>query len=136
MSKITLEKRSAIITGASQGLGLEIAKEFINKGANILICARDKQRLKDAYNSLNKNLSNKNKILMVKCDVSNNEEVKNMIELARSEFTKIDILVNNAGVYGPKGPFEENNLQEWKNSFDINFLSLNFFQNTFHFIFK
>ena len=44
-----------------------------------------------------------------------------MIELARSEFTKIDILVNNAGVYGPKGPFEDNNLQEWKNSFDINF---------------
>ena len=115
-----LNGRSAIITGSSQGLGYAIAEEFLSVGANILICSRNEDQLKKAYNKLLKIKSPEQKLIKINGDVSKFDDVKSIIEYGIKELSKIEILVNNAGVYGPKGNIEENNLEKWKDAFNIN----------------
>lgn len=86
-----------LITGASRGLGASIAKEFSKLGANIIINYNNskesaeqlKQELEQRYN---------NKILTIKADISNEEEVKNMAKQTQEVFGKVDILINNASI--------------------------------------
>lgn len=86
-----------LITGASRGLGANIAKEFSKLGANIIINYNNskesaeqlKQELEQGYN---------NKILTIKADISNEEEVKNMAKQTQEVFGKVDILINNASI--------------------------------------
>ena len=94
-----LNGKVAIITGANQGLGLQIANHYINNGASIAICARNKSKLINVKKNLEKNISNDQKIFASKCDVSNYEEVNKFINQANVELGPIDILVNNAGVW-------------------------------------
>ena len=115
-----LNGKVAIITGANQGLGLQIANHYINNGASIAICARNKSKLINVKKNLEKNTSNDQKIFASKCDVSNNEEVNKFINQANVELGSIDILVNNAGVYGPKGKIENINWLEWVKAIEIN----------------
>ena len=74
-----LNRKVAIITGANQGLGLQIANHYINNGASIAICARNKSKLINVKKTLEKNISNHQKIFALKCDVSNYEEVNKFI---------------------------------------------------------
>jgi NAD(P)-dependent dehydrogenase (short-subunit alcohol dehydrogenase family) len=74
MSKI-LENKTAIITGANQGLGFEIAKRFVKAGASIAICARDAQRLQDAAKELRLLASRRQQIIAVPVNVSMSDEV-------------------------------------------------------------
>ena len=115
-----LNGKVAIITGANQGLGLQIANHYINNGASIAICARNKSKLFNVKKTLEKNISNHQKIFASKCDVSNYEEVNKFINQAYIELGSIDILVNNAGVYGPKGKIENINWLEWVKALEIN----------------
>ena len=115
-----LNKKVAIITGANQGLGLQIAEHYINNGASIAICARNKSKLFDVKKTLEKNISSHQKIFVSTCDVSNFEEVNKFIDRVYNELGSIDILVNNAGVYGPKGKIENINWSEWVKAIEIN----------------
>lgn len=117
-----LKGRNAIITGANQGLGLEIARAFIKEGANILICARDGDKLKEAVKELQSLLpqDTKQRIVSLKTDISDETKVKELIELAIKEFSSLHILVNNAGVYGPKGLLEEVDSNDWVKAININ----------------
>jgi NAD(P)-dependent dehydrogenase (short-subunit alcohol dehydrogenase family) len=108
-----LANRSAIVTGASQGLGLEIARAFVREGARVLICARDEGALRDAARELGN-------AIPVTGDVSREEDVRAIVARARSEFGSIDVLVNNAGVYGPMGPIEQVGWSEWVRAIEIN----------------
>lgn len=115
-----LANKVAIITGASEGLGFEIAKKFILEGANITICSRNKKNLKLAKENLIKILHPNQKILVINGDVSKELDVKKIINLTIKKFGKCDILVNNAGIYGPKGKIENINWHEWKKTIEIN----------------
>ena len=115
-----LNKKVAIITGANQGLGLQIAEHYINNGASIAICARNESKLFDVKKNLEKNISSHQKIFASTCDVSNFEEVNKFIDRVYNELGSIDILVNNAGVYGPKGKIENINWSEWVKAIEIN----------------
>ena len=115
-----LNRKVAIITGANQGLGLQIAEHYINNGASIAICARNESKLFDVKKILEKNISSHQKIFASTCDVSNFEEVNRFIEQVYNELGSIDILVNNAGVYGPKGKIENINWLEWVKAIEIN----------------
>ena len=115
-----LNRKVAIITGANQGLGLQIAEHYINNGASIAICARNESKLFDVKKTLEKNISSHQKIFASPCDVSNFEEVNRFIEQVYNELGSIDILVNNAGVYGPKGKIENINWSEWVKAIEIN----------------
>jgi NAD(P)-dependent dehydrogenase (short-subunit alcohol dehydrogenase family) len=118
--KKILANKVAIITGASEGLGFEIAKKFILEGANITICSRNKKNLKLAKESLIKILYSSQRILAVPADVSKQSDVKRIINMTIKKFGKCNILVNNAGIYGPKDKIENINWKDWKKTIEIN----------------
>ncbi len=112
-----LKGRRALITGASQGLGKEIARQFLAEGASVALCARDGELLAQTSAELAKDGG---KVVAKHCDVSSPAEVNELVAFAERELGSLDILVNNAGVYGPKGPSEEVDWQEWTRTVEIN----------------
>ena len=119
MEKI-LNGKIAIITGANQGLGLEIAKKFILCGADLMICARDKKKLENAKSQLIKLASTKQKILSCVADISIQTEVKSVVSNTINQLGGCHILVNNAGIYGPKNNIELINWKDWIKTIEIN----------------
>ena len=119
MDKI-LSGKKAIITGANQGLGLEIARKFIICGADLMICARDKNKLENAKDQLLKLASNKQKVLSQVVDVSIEEDVELIVSNTINKLGGCHILVNNAGIYGPKNNIELINWKEWIKTIEIN----------------
>jgi NAD(P)-dependent dehydrogenase (short-subunit alcohol dehydrogenase family) len=121
MSEI-LKGRAAIITGANQGLGREIARAFVQAGADVMLCARDEIKLAEVQTEL-RGLCNPNqRVEMIQADVSKREDVERLISASLVVFPQIHILVNNAGVYGPKGPIETVDWDEWVQAIEINLL--------------
>jgi NAD(P)-dependent dehydrogenase (short-subunit alcohol dehydrogenase family) len=114
-----LKGRNAIITGASQGLGKAIAEHFIREGANVVLCARSKPDLAATQTELQK-IAPRRKVLAHVCDVSHETQVNDVVEFALQELGSIQVLVANAGVYGPMGPTETVDLNEWRQALDIN----------------
>lgn len=91
-----LKGKNAVITGASRGIGREIALTLAENGANVVINYRS---YSDEIKDLVKSIEEKGvKILAVKCDVSNFKEVEELILKAKEELGTVDILVNNAGI--------------------------------------
>jgi NAD(P)-dependent dehydrogenase (short-subunit alcohol dehydrogenase family) len=111
---------NAIITGANQGLGLEIARHYVLAGASIAICARDTAKLDAATKELRTRAVNGQKVFALACDVSDEAAVNQFTAAAIAALGSIQILVNNAGVYGPKGPSESVDWGEWKRAIEIN----------------
>lgn len=115
-----LENKTAIITGANQGLGFEIARKYIEAGASVTICARNEVLLNQAKQQLQSILRPGQEILTQSADVSKIDDVKSVVAATVEKFDHIDILVNNAGVYGPKGAIEDVDWQEWVRAIEIN----------------
>jgi NAD(P)-dependent dehydrogenase (short-subunit alcohol dehydrogenase family) len=120
MTERKLEGRSAIITGANQGLGLEIARAFVLEGASVLICARDKRRLDDAFEHLKAFAGPYHRVVAQTANVAREDDVIKLVERALNEFGTVEILVNNAGVYGPKGTIDQVDWNEWVRTVEIN----------------
>lgn len=91
------ENKVVLITGASRGIGKSTALEFAKKGYNVVINYLNSE--KQAYD-LKKEIEEtyKVKVMIIKADVSNENDIKNMIEKVISEFNHIDCLVNNAAI--------------------------------------
>jgi len=94
---MNLENMNALVTGASRGIGASIVEVLASYNCNVIINYNNSE--KEAY-QLEEYIKNKYnvKVLTIKADVSNEIEVKNMIEQIIGEFGKLDILVNNAGI--------------------------------------
>ena len=118
----SLTGRAAIITGANQGLGKAIAQAFVLAGADVLLCARDQAKLAEAVTELRGLCTPGQKVESIPVDVSKKKDVDQLISAALAAFSQIHILVNNAGVYGPKGPIEEVDWEEWVQAIEINLL--------------
>jgi NADP-dependent 3-hydroxy acid dehydrogenase YdfG len=110
----------SIITGASRGLGFEIAKQFVMEGAHVMLCARHIEALLEAQQKLITLSNGQSKISVKTTDISKIDQVEALVATTLTEFQKIDILVANAGVYGTKGPIDEIDWDEWSNAIDIN----------------
>ena len=93
---------TVLITGASGGLGYEIAKAFLGKGSNVVLNASNEKRLHEAAEKL----GNAPKVALVIGDIGRKETSKKMITLAAERFGSVNVLVNNAGLFAPK-PFLE-----------------------------
>lgn len=119
-----LEGRTAVITGASQGLGKAIAEKYVKAGADIVICARGSGLLEETKNELLAIADEDQKVIAKPLDVSVREDVDRFFGEVFDHFPHLDILVNNAGVYGPKGLSEEVDWDEWVRSFEINLYGL------------
>lgn len=81
-----------LITGAAQGIGFEVAQEFYNAGAKVVLTDINEEKVKEAAASLGSNA------IGIKCDVTSEEDIINSINLSLKEFGRIDILINNAGM--------------------------------------
>jgi len=114
-----LDGRAALITGASQGLGREIAAMYLREGASVVICARDKAMLEQTRAELAPLVTPGAKLIARPCDVSKPTEVDELVASAVRELPDLDILVNSAGVYGPKGLIEDNDWAEWVRAIEI-----------------
>ncbi len=114
-----LTGKNALITGASQGFGVAIARAFLAAGANVVICARSADTLEATRQTLQSEFPSL-LVLAYPCDVANADDVNALVEAARAALGDISILVNNAGVYGPMGPIEEVDWAEWTQAMEIN----------------
>jgi NAD(P)-dependent dehydrogenase (short-subunit alcohol dehydrogenase family) len=114
--------RTAIITGASRGLGLEISRSYVNAGADIVMVGRDESSLERARAEILSTSRNGQRIEKINADVSNQNDVHRLIRFSLDLFNRVDILVNNAGVYGPKGLIEEIDWNEWIQTIQINLI--------------
>jgi len=107
-----------LVTGSSRGIGKATVIEFASKGYNVVINynSSDKEAndLKD-YVEKNFNV----KALSIKADVSNEEEVKNMITNTLNEFGRVDVLVNNAGIVYDRD-FKDIKVEEFKRTLEVN----------------
>lgn len=104
----------AIITGANQGLGAEIARQYTAAGAQLCLCARDLDKLQAVADSL------PNKPVLVRADVANPQDCERVVAGAIAQLGGVDVLVNNAGVYGPKGAIADIDWTEWVQAMHIN----------------
>ncbi len=116
----SLAGRSAIITGANQGLGLAIAEAYVRAGANVLLCARDGARLEAAQRQVAASARVGQQVSAVVADVSLPTDADRIVETALRQFGRLTILVNNAGIYGPKGSLETVDWAEWMRAIEIN----------------
>jgi 3-oxoacyl-[acyl-carrier protein] reductase len=115
-----LQGKAAIITGANQGLGLDIARQFVASGASVVLCARDGRLLEEVRTQLAGQARSGQRVEATAADVSNQADVARVVDLAVSCFGSIDVLVNNAGVYGPMGAIEDVDWQQWTRALEIN----------------
>ena len=117
-----LKDRVAVITGANQGLGLEITRLYLAAGAKVVLCARDGEKLKSVCAALCNTEQLAKRVVSAIADVSREEDVYRVVTLALETFGQTDILVNNAGVYGPKGVIEDVDWREWLRTIEINLM--------------
>ncbi len=118
--KKVLAGKVAIITGANQGLGLEIAKQYVLAGADVMLCARNAVLLREAQADLEKLLAPGQKVLAEVRDVSVEADVRGLVSETLKKLGGCHILVNNAGIYGPKGEIEGVDWTEWIKTIEIN----------------
>jgi NAD(P)-dependent dehydrogenase (short-subunit alcohol dehydrogenase family) len=112
-----LKRRTALITGASRGIGLAIARKFAQQGCNLIVTGRDEKSLQKVSREL---LRLKIRVLAVRCDVRDPHSVDTLFRSIRREFPRLDILVNNAGISHSNLRIDKLPFPVWKDVFQTN----------------
>ena len=110
----TISGKTAVITGATSGIGLETARAFLREGANVVVAGRRQERLDEFV------AEGGAKARAVQTDVADAAQCEHLIAEAKSAFGSVDILVNNAGS-GISAKFEEQSLEDFRKLMDVNF---------------
>ncbi|MBO7718082.1 SDR family oxidoreductase [Candidatus Saccharibacteria bacterium] len=105
-----LSGQVAVVSGASSGLGQQMALAFARQGANLVILARRIERLEEFKPKLEE--AGASKVLAIKCDVTLTEDINNAAEEVEKKFGRVDILLNCAGSSKDKGVLEMTD-EEW-----------------------
>ncbi|MFA6814113.1 MAG: SDR family NAD(P)-dependent oxidoreductase, partial [Patescibacteria group bacterium] len=116
MQYFNFEGQTALVTGASGGLGKQFALVLAKAGANVAIAARREDRLKDVAKEIEA-LGRKALILVM--DVTQEKDIEDGVAKIKKEWQKLDILVNNAGT-SAMAPAEEMLLEDWQKVVDVN----------------
>jgi 3-oxoacyl-[acyl-carrier protein] reductase len=106
--------QTAIVTGASKGIGKAIAERFVDEGANVVVNSRSQERADEAA----ANIASDGSAVGIAADVSDYDEVKGLVDGAVEKFGSVDIMVNNAGITNI-GPAEELTPEEWREVIDV-----------------
>jgi len=117
MGMKNLKDKVVIITGASSGIGKACVEAFAKKGSNVMMAARDLDKLQSAMNDVKKSGDT---IAICKADVSNENDCKNLVEATLHEFGRIDVLINNAGL-SMRALFKDVDLSVLKYLMEVNF---------------
>lgn len=113
---MTHKDKVAIVTGASLGIGLAVARRLGSEGAALGICARNSEPLEEAAHNLG---DAGIRVLASPCDVSDAQQVNQFVADVESRFGPVNILVNNAGVGGPN-PISEDSHEAWRRILGVN----------------
>jgi len=112
-----LSGKVALITGASQGIGLAIARALAAEGCHLVIAGRNQSTLNQAAKRLGKF---RVRVLPVVCDVREEDAVASLMAAARRTFRRLDILINNAGVANESFPVVKLPVEAWRQAIDTN----------------
>ena len=118
MNENILEKKNCLITGATGGLGKQIAIELAKKNCNLFLTARQNKKLEKLNGELEK-ISKNNLIKYKHCNLQETEELDSLIQKIRDEFSSIDILVNCAGIF-PVNPISQSTLEQYDSCMNLN----------------
>jgi NAD(P)-dependent dehydrogenase (short-subunit alcohol dehydrogenase family) len=116
-SRPRLRGKVALITGASRGIGLAIARSFAAEGYKLVITGRKLPPLEKAGRELTRLGS---RVLAKVCDVRDPESVQSLAASVKKQFGRVDILINNAGIAHPSVPVEKLSYADWKAVIDTN----------------
>ena len=114
--ELGLEGKVAIITGSSKGIGLYTALQLVKEGANVVLCARGEEKLKEAASFIKSETGAE--VLIVSADITKEDECKKIIQKTVNRYGRIDILVNNAGT-SSTNPFESVDTDLWQTDLDL-----------------
>jgi NAD(P)-dependent dehydrogenase (short-subunit alcohol dehydrogenase family) len=118
---MNLTGRSAIITGANQGLGRAIAEQFVRAGGSVLLVARGEELLRKTAAELALLASQPGqRVLSLRSDVAESEDCVAAVDFACRQLPNLCVLVNNAGIYGPMGRLEDVDWNEWVEAIRVN----------------
>ena len=117
MNQFSVAGQTAIVTGASQGIGRTIAEQFAADGANVVVCSRRQEKVDEVAAGIDDREGGE--ALAVECDVTDREAVEALVEATVEEFGGLDCLVNNAGA-SFMAPFEEISPNGWSTIVEIN----------------
>jgi short-subunit dehydrogenase len=118
MNENILEKKNCLITGATGGLGKEIAIELAKKNCNLFLTGRQNKKLEKLNEELKK--INKNNLIKYKdCNLQETQELDDLIQKIRDEFNSIDILVNCAGMF-PVSQISQSTLEQYDSCMNLN----------------
>lgn len=112
--------KGCVVTGAASGIGLALSKGLLQAGATVFMADREAGRLAEAVGELSAPVS---RVMALTVDVTDQSQVKEMIEEAAGRYGRLDVLCNNAGI-GCTMPIGEATLEHWRRVVDINLWSV------------
>lgn len=107
-----LNKKIVVITGSSEGLGLELAKQFLQEGSQVIISSRDKDKLLKAAKDIG--------AVPIAADVSKEKQVQSLASQVSEQLGRIDIWINNAGVWYKHGSVLDLDMKKVHDIFEVN----------------
>ena len=113
-----LQNKVAVITGAASGIGKETALSFLGHGANVVLDDMNKGTLEETFELIKQKNFEQNECICL-TDVSVEQDIETLVDMAVDQFGTLDILFNNAGIGGAIGPITHINADEWDRSFQI-----------------
>ncbi|MRH41953.1 SDR family oxidoreductase [Aquibacillus halophilus] len=118
---LNLSGKSVLVTAASKGLGKATALEYAKEGSRVLIASRNKKELMKTVEEIKEETGNSH-IDFAVCDVTNPEQIKQMVQKCVDWNGTVDVLINNAGG-PPAGTFDQFSDEDWQHAFELNLLS-------------
>ncbi|MEA3452332.1 MAG: SDR family NAD(P)-dependent oxidoreductase, partial [Bacteroidota bacterium] len=103
-------KKTILLTGATSGIGRAATIEFYKQGHEIIIPARNKQKVDDLISAVNE--KGDGKIKYYECNLASQKSLKEFVQNVKNDYSKIDVLVNNAGVWNKKIKITEEDIEE------------------------
>ena len=128
LDQFALKGKTALVTGASRGIGKAIALGLASAGADVAVLARSTTALEDLAGSIE---HYGRRALVLTCDVGDREQIARAATTTLAEFGGLDILVNNAGGTGHAGPFLDLEFDDWSQVLRVNFESMIHFCRAF-----
>ncbi|WP_031362468.1 SDR family oxidoreductase [Caballeronia sordidicola] len=115
-----LQDKVVVVTGGTSGIGLETARQLLSEQALVVICGRNEEKLAAATSNLAPH--GDERLLGIRCDVTDSDEVQRMHDVISQRFGRVDGLVCNAG-QAKEGNFFTNTVQDWRDELELKFFS-------------